>query len=82
MGNAFCKWCGMRFPDARNLLMNNCQKNPNGHMGHKHELYEGSEKQQYICKFCGRTFRTIGDMSVNLNCNQSPHPNRRHEPAL
>ncbi|MDR1583986.1 MAG: hypothetical protein LBS55_12170 [Prevotellaceae bacterium] len=72
----------MKFPDVRNLVINTCQKNPAGNMGHKHELYEGSEKPQYTCKFCGRTFHSMRDMGVNLNCTQSPLGNRRHEPAL
>lgn len=82
MGSVYCKWCGMKFADVRNLIINTCQKNPAGYTGHKHELYEGTEKTQYVCKFCGRIFRTIGDMGVNLNCTNSPHANRRHEPSL
>jgi hypothetical protein len=73
----YCKWCGISFPDIRTLAGNTCHHNPEGK---GHVLYEGGEKAQYACKFCGKTFRTIGDMSVNKTCEQKP--NRRHEPAL
>jgi hypothetical protein len=82
MGKVFCKWCGMSFPDVRNLVNNNCQRNPWGQTGRKHELYEGSEKPQYVCKYCGQTFRTIGDMSVTKTCWKNPDGNKRHVPAL
>jgi hypothetical protein len=73
----YCKWCGTSFPDVRTLVGNTCQRNPEGK---GHVLYEGGEKAQYACKFCGKTFRTIGDMSVNKTCEQKT--NRRHEPAM
>jgi predicted Zn-ribbon and HTH transcriptional regulator len=79
---AYCKWCGMKFHDVRTLVNNNCQRNPAGYIGHKHELYEGAEKKQYTCKYCGQTFRSIGDMSVIKTCRQSKVGDRRHEPAL
>jgi hypothetical protein len=74
----YCKWCGTDFPDVRTLYINSCNLNPNG--SRKHELYEGSEKAQYSCKFCGATFRTIRDMSATKACRAKP--DKRHEPAL
>jgi hypothetical protein len=74
----YCKYCGIAFPDVRTLIINTCQRNPEG--SRKHVLYEGSEKPQYTCKFCGQTYRTIGDMSVNT-CQKKPGT-RRHEPVL
>jgi DNA-directed RNA polymerase subunit RPC12/RpoP len=82
MGKVFCKWCGMSFSDVRNLVNNACPRNPWGQAGSKHELYEGSEKPKYVCKYCGQTFRTIGDMSATRTCGRNPAGNKRHEPAL
>jgi len=77
----YCKWCGMKFSDVRTLVHNTCQKNPAG-SGHKHELYEGAEKTQYTCKYCGQIFRTLADMNATRTCYQSKVGDKRHEAAL
>jgi predicted nucleic acid-binding Zn-ribbon protein len=82
MAKVYCKWCGMSFPDVRTMITNTCQKNPQGGTGRKHELYEGGEKSQYACKYCGQLFRTIGDMAVTRTCPHSKAGDKRHEPAL
>jgi hypothetical protein len=73
----YCKWCGMNFPDIRTLAGNTCHHNPEGR---GHVLYEGGEKPQYACKFCGQSFRTIGDMAATKTCGKKS--NHRHEPAM
>jgi len=49
----YCKYCGMDFPDVRTLTVNTCQHHPAGRGQQHHELYEGSEKSQYACKYSG-----------------------------
>ncbi|GHT80401.1 hypothetical protein FACS1894130_11560 [Spirochaetia bacterium] len=76
MANAYCKWCGQKFPNVTQLSQGICSKNPNGK---KHELYEGSEKTEYECKHCGRKFPNLAQMSQG-SCSKSP--GKRHEPRL
>jgi len=77
----FCKYCGMEYPDVRNLVNNQCRNHPLGKHGYRHELYEGSVKQQYTCKNCGMIFRSMRDLTRNL-CRKNLSGNKCHEPAL
>lgn len=49
----------------------------------RHALYEGSEKNEYLCKYCGRKFSSISSM-VSSTCTRHPEGTHkgRHEPAL
>ncbi|TXJ51885.1 hypothetical protein [Brachyspira aalborgi] len=83
MPNFYCEYCGGKFPDPRNLTIQNCMRHPNGALKGKHKLYEGGEKSSYICKYCGNSFNSIKTMILQ-NCMR--HPNGalkgKHEPAL
>ena len=47
-----------------------------------HKLYEGTEKSEYISKYCGKKFRSIADLTSNgLRCPKNPN-GTRHYPAL
>jgi hypothetical protein len=82
-GKFFCKWCGMGYPDARSLVMDNCPNNPDNAHPHKHELYEGGVKPQYFCKYCGLGFKDLRNLTHN-RCQNHPlgHLGHNHEPAL
>ncbi|QOW62161.1 hypothetical protein DYQ05_09285 [Treponema pedis] len=53
-----------------------CPKNPEGS---NHVPYEGDEKQQYTCKYCGQKAFSIKSLTSGI-CTKSPH--KRHHPAL
>ena len=79
MANFQCKWCGKsHHSSARELLKGGCARNPNGNL---HELYEGSEKSQYTCKYCGRQYASIDSMT-KVPCIKHPNKGWKHEPAL
>jgi hypothetical protein len=72
----------MDFPSIRELTFNMCQNHPAGKHGNRHELYQGTEKSQYSCMYCGMTYRTLRDLCRN-NCQRHPAGRGRcHEPAL
>jgi DNA-directed RNA polymerase subunit RPC12/RpoP len=75
-----CKHCGMEYRTARELTLNWCQNHPSG-KGGRHELYEGSIKQQYTCKHCGMNYRSLRDLTRNF-CQRNPSGRKCHEPAL
>lgn len=78
MATVQCKWCGTSAANVSGLTINACSRNPN--KGGRHELYEGSEKTQYICKYCGTSASSISALTTN-SCSR--HPNKgRHEVAL
>jgi len=77
----YCKYCGMEYPDVRNLTHNQCPNHPLGKHGHNHELYEGGVKQQYTCKHCGMTNSSLRNLVRNY-CHRNPSGNKCHEPAL
>jgi len=52
----YCKWCGTGNYSRNDLMNNRCEKNPRGDY---HEPYDGSEKSQYECKYCGVSFQSI-----------------------
>jgi transposase-like protein len=59
-----------------------CQNHPAGKGSpYRHELYEGGVKQQYTCKHCGRTFRSLRSLTWDL-CQRNPAGGKYHEPAL
>ena len=49
----------------------------------KHKLYEGGEKSDYFCKYCGNKYHTIASLT-NGHCIKHPNgPNKGyHSPAL
>lgn len=57
------------------LTASGCSKNPDGK---RHELYEGSEKKQYTCKFCGGKSSSLTSLTAS-GCSKSP--TKRHQPA-
>ena len=76
MANFYCKWCGYKSSSVASLTTGSCSKNPEGK---KHELYEGSEKSQYVCKYCGHKSSSISSLTAN-SCSKSP--TKKHVPAL
>jgi DNA-directed RNA polymerase subunit RPC12/RpoP len=74
MANFYCKHCGQKFSDVRNLTSNSCSKSPSK----KHELFEGSEQSEYYCVHCGQKFSDIRNLTSN-SCSKSP--SRYHSPA-
>lgn len=46
-------------------------------------MYEGSEKSQYTCKYCGQKYSSISSLT-NYNCQRHPNGNGkgRHAPTL
>ena len=73
--NVYCKCCGSKYSSVSSLTAGSCSKNPNGK---KHELYEGSEKKQYICKWCGSKYSSISSLTAG-SCSKSP--TKKHQPA-
>ncbi|MBW5400034.1 hypothetical protein E6A47_08220 [Brachyspira pilosicoli] len=61
------------------LTNNFCSKHPNGKGRHK--PYEGNEKSQYFCKYCGAKFSTISSLTNNF-CSKHPNGKGNHAPAL
>jgi hypothetical protein len=72
----------MQYPDVRTLTGNMCAKNPAGRSGFRHELYEGGEKPQYTCKYCGMNKKTLRDLTGNLCSRHPAGSGKYHEPAL
>ena len=77
--SCYCICCGMAFSNPRDLLVRGCNKSGTK----RHVLYEGAEKSVYTCKYCGRQFRSIRDMTVNV-CHANPAGGSLppHVPAL
>ena len=74
----YCIRCGMSFPNARDLLANNCPKGP---LLSHHVLYEGAEKSAYTCRYCGRVYGDFRNLVTNV-CPQHPERGACHVPAL
>jgi len=49
----------------------------------KHKLYEGSEKTQYLCKYCGNKYPSIKLMTSSY-CSRHPNGSNKgtHSPSL
>ncbi len=71
----YCKLCGQRFSDARNLLSNRCTSNPapNG----RHVLFEGDKDGPFICVHCGQKYTSLRPLVTN-RCMHNPN-GRNHE---
>lgn len=69
----YCKLCGQKFSDARNLLNNRCTKNsiPNG----KHVLFEGDKDGPFICVHCGEKKSDLRNLVTN-RCKYCGHESR------
>lgn len=48
MANYYCKNCGKSFTSIKYLTLEKCIRNPLGTYKGYHEIYEGSEKDQYF----------------------------------
>ena len=59
MANYYCETCGMKYSNIASLTSGNCKNHPNGSLKGKHKLYEGGEKSQYVCKYCGTKSSSI-----------------------
>lgn len=53
----YCEYCGHRFPSVRLLTSAPCVRHPDGPNKGRHKLYEGTEKSEYTCKYCGKSSR-------------------------
>ena len=73
----YCVVCGADFGSIRDLTSGFCAKKSHGG---KHELYEGTVKDQYTCKFCGVNSSTIKYLTSGF-CNKNPY-GKMHVPAL
>jgi len=78
MADCYCKYCGSKYSSVTSLVSQSCSRNPAG-SGSRHELYEGSEKDQYTCKCCGSKYSSISSMT-SQSCSKSP--TKRHQPTL
>jgi hypothetical protein len=76
--NCYCKWCGSRSSSVSSLTSGSCHRNPV--KGGQHELYEGTEKSQYVCKFCGSKSSSISSLTSG-SCHRNPDKGN-HAPAL
>lgn len=58
-------------------------KHPLGTNKGKHKLYEGSEKAKYACKYCGKTYNDLPNLTNNSCLRYQNGSNKgRHSPAL
>ena len=60
-----------------------CTKHPNGANKGRHKLYEGSEKSQYVCKYCGSKYPNISILTGGY-CTRHPNGANKghHSPML
>ena len=58
-------------------------RHPNGSHKGKHKLYEGSEKSQYVCKYCGTKYSSLSSLTSG-SCMRHPNGSHKgkHAPAL
>jgi len=47
-------YCGYKANSVSTLTAGKCLRHPNGALKGCHVLYEGTEKDEYVCKCCGR----------------------------
>lgn len=77
MANVTCMYCGHISSSVSSLSSGTCSKNP---FSKNHQLYEGSQKSQYVCKYCGHKMSTIASLTSGT-CSKNPN-GKRHVPAL
>ncbi|TAE88620.1 MAG: hypothetical protein EAZ81_13465 [Verrucomicrobia bacterium] len=67
----------------QSLTSGACLRHPLGGNKGKHELYEGSEKSRYHCKYCGNAYSSIAILTAGA-CLRHPHGGNKgkHSPAL
>jgi len=53
MSKFYCEYCGISYSTVSALTNSSCSRHPAGSGKGRHKLYEGSEKSQYTCKYCG-----------------------------
>ncbi|MBP5452663.1 MAG: hypothetical protein J6Y16_10550 [Treponema sp.] len=53
------------------LTGNTCPRHPDGAYKGRHKPYEGNEKAQYSCKYCGRQYSSISSLTGNT-CPRHP----------
>ena len=47
-----------------------CPRHPLGAHKGRHSVYEGSPKNEYVCKYCGTKKRTIWELSLS-DCSKN-----------
>ena len=69
----YCKVCGEKSKNASTLARSFCYKKMRINIflsihssNEYHELYEGGQKSEYICKYCGRKSNTIQNLVINI----------------
>ena len=71
--------CGTKATSVSTLTSLSCMRHPNGKG--KHQLYEGSEKSRYTCKYCGTGASSISSLTA-LSCMRHPNGKGKHSPAM
>lgn len=77
----YCKYCGLGYQTINSLTAADCVRHPDGR--HKHELYQGPEKDVYECQYCGSKAESIQKLTAS-KCRRHPSGayKRHHVPAL
>ena len=66
MANFYCEYCGTKSSKAASLVSGYCPRHPNGTNKGKHILYEGGEKTEYTCKYCGINNRSLSTLTSEI----------------
>lgn len=76
-----CLYCGLRYQTIRALTAADCPRHPDGR--HRHELYQGPDKESYECRYCGHEADDIRTLTAS-KCSRHPKGayRGRHVPAL
>jgi len=83
MANCYCKNCGQKYSSVQSLTAGFCPKHPDGPNKGKHQLYQGSEKSQYVCQYCGRKYSSLLSLTAGFCPRHPKGPNKgKHSPAL
>ena len=53
MEKYYCKYCGTYRSSVQSLTGGSCPRHPDGPCKGRHALYQGGEKAQYTCMYCG-----------------------------
>jgi hypothetical protein len=63
--------------------MSKCPRHPDGERKGLHAVYEGGEKKEYVCKYCGSKSSSISGLTMS-KCPRHPDGARKsyHSPAL
>ena len=59
-----------------------CYRHPDGPNKGRHKLYEGEEKSQYTCKYCGQKYSALSSLTSGYCYRHPDGTNKgRHAPA-